>query len=281
MKKAMNRSFLISVIVFAGFASGWVLSSFAGDPPHSSSAPYYVSCNKCHTLHNAKGVSLTTEAENYNLCISCHKSGGTASAKPFTDSMLAVSNASGLYQGISHSWKAVMNPTVDEPERYGLRAVSSITDPAIKSMLKTFNNKVTCSVCHGQHSQSKTPWDPYATTQKHFQRINNSYNALCVACHYYRAMTYTRAKGGDSGYPANGTNIFSHPVGEIINSAGYDYAAPLDVNGVSQTGSPRYSGDSDGNKTNNLILDPTSKVRCLSCHRIHYVDSNSLTNDAP
>jgi hypothetical protein len=113
-------------------------------------------------------------------------------------------------------------------------------------------------------------------------RTANEYNEMCEDCHYYRAMSYSDASNEEM---ADGTRIFSHPVNEMLDSMDYNRAAPLDVNGVKQVSMPpmanRFSGDMDGNPTNNAVLDEGKKVRCLSCHSIHYVDSNPATIDDP
>ena len=89
---------------------------------------------------------------------------------------------------------------------------------------------------------------------------------MCEDCHYYRAMSYTGARGDDGS--ANGTKKFSHPVGEVLNSQGYDKKAPLDYDGGVQKTTPRFHVSSDGdttNSTNNVVLDSSTKVRCMSC----------------
>lgn len=153
--------------------------------------------------------------------------------------------------------------------------------------------KLTCSMCHSQHFQARASWDPLSdttysagiTNNRHMMRLNNELSQLCEDCHRTRAMSYTRASGSDASYPADGANVFSHPVAELLNSQGYDYSAPLDANGSAQTNSPsaprRYAGDKDGNPTNNQVLDKDGKIRCMSCHRMHYTDSNQITNDVP
>jgi hypothetical protein len=119
------------------------------------------------------------------------------------------------------------------------------------------------------------------------QRMANDLNQMCEDCHNYRVQAHTRVEGGDGTYPANGTNVFSHPVAEKLNAnaKGYDRTAPLDVNGAAQSGA-RFAtnGAGESNATNNLVLDassPDNMVRCLSCHRLHYTDSNSLTVHQP
>jgi len=39
--------------------------------------------------------------------------------------------------------------------------------------------------------------------------------------------------------------------------------------------------DFDGNPSNDLAFDGSGNVQCLSCHGVHYADSNTLTVDAP
>jgi hypothetical protein len=73
----------------------------------------------------------------------------------------------------------------------------------------------------------------------------------------------------------------SHPIGVTLdaNGQGYDRATPLDGNGLPQNGGA--STDVDGNPTNDLTVDAFGFVQCLSCHGVHYVDSNTLTVDGP
>lgn len=258
--------------------------AFCLDPPHDASKT--VDCLDCHTPHRAPGTAMTSYDTNENLCLSCHVSGGLANNKPFQTSMQAVPRI----VGTSHSWTGVMPSTSSPANQYGLRAPSDLQNEVLKIRLSLFNNRVTCSVCHDQHSQVHPPWDPAAPSYggsgtgsgRHFQRIPNDLNQICEDCHYYRLSTYVRVEGDDPSYPPNGTNVFSHPVGQALkeNTKGYDRSAPLDSNGLLEDGT-RFTGDKDGNPSNNLVVDSTGKIRCLTCHRIHYSDSNSLTLDAP
>lgn len=93
-------------------------------------------------------------------------------------------------------------------------------------------------------------------------------SALCENCHLQRVQTAASVESG-----GDGVKVFSHPVGESLAKA-YDRAptALLDSNGAPQT-------TGDGLLTNDLTLDSTNKVRCLTCHGLHNVDSNSLTED--
>ncbi len=250
------------------------------DPPH------LVNCIDCHTTHVAPGGTLTSYASNENLCLSCHNSGGLASGKPFHTNMQAIPGISGT----SHKWTGTMPQTSSPSNLYGLRAIQDLSSEVLKQRLNNFGGVVTCSVCHDQHSQARQPWDPNAPAYggagtgsgRHFMRIDNEMNQLCEDCHYYKVMNHTRVEGDDPNYPPNGVNVFSHPVGQSLNEnqKNYDRPMPLDANGVPQSGT-RSEVDNDNNPSNNLILDNTQRVRCLTCHRVHYSDSNSLTIDGP
>lgn len=99
-------------------------------------------------------------------------------------------------------------------------------------------------------------------------RIPNANAELCEQCHASRVQTSVSVESG-----GDGIKLFSHPIGESLAHS-YDRAPAsiLDANGALQT-------VGDGLKTNNLNFDTTGKVRCLTCHGVHNVDSNSLTED--
>lgn len=287
--------------------------AMAIDPPHDAGTN--TQCNSCHSLHNAAGASLTKEAENYNLCMGCHSSSGAASSKPFQDSNQATPGTSGN----SHKWTGSMPQTDDPDNPYGLRRIDSLTNTALKAKLGVFGTcsnpsytskttcesnggtwtaKVVCSVCHNIHSQAAATWDPNAPSYggsgtgsgRHFQRAANDLNQLCEDCHYYR----TPASTGTDVRTWNGSRK-SHPIVKIFTSANGETpdvtnqaqfnAAPLEPEAASwtaQTGARYHSnGGTDTNLTNNIIVGSDMKIRCLSCHGIHYTDSDSTTVDQP
>jgi hypothetical protein len=100
-------------------------------------------------------------------------------------------------------------------------------------------------------------------------------DAFCRDCHRNWVMTHDGDLVGGGGVRGWDGNYKSHPVGVGLdaNSKGYDRAAPLDGHGVAQD-----TGD-DGNPTNDLELDQFGNVQCLSCHGVHYTDSNTQTVD--
>lgn len=102
----------------------------------------------------------------------------------------------------------------------------------------------------------------------------NSVDKFCRDCHRDWVMTHGDVETWD-GTPK------SHPVGIGLNAnvQGYDRAQPLDGNGVIQAAGS--SPDVDGNPSNDLKLDSLGNVQCLSCHGVHYADSNTLSVDQP
>jgi hypothetical protein len=97
---------------------------------------------------------------------------------------------------------------------------------------------------------------------------------FCRDCHRSWVMTHTDVQTWDDTYK-------SHPVGVALNanSQGYDRADPLDGDGVAQNSAG--PADVDGNPSNDLRLDQFGNVQCLSCHGVHYADSNTQTPDGP
>jgi hypothetical protein len=121
--------------------------------------------------------------------------------------------------------------------------------------------------------------DGYEIIGRHFQRRPNSANEMCLVCHATWNQNHTDVEG-----PGDGSTVFSHPVGQALNAnaKGYDRSAPLDVNGVAQSGTRFMTGgESPDNVTNNLVMDSNGNIGCLTCHGVHYIDSNSLSIDLP
>jgi len=97
---------------------------------------------------------------------------------------------------------------------------------------------------------------------------NDAGDKFCRDCHRSWVMDHTTIDTWDGGYK-------SHPVGVRLDVAGgsaTNRTLPLEADG---------STGNDGNPSNDLKLDSGGNVQCLSCHAVHYADSNSATEDAP
>ncbi len=120
-------------------------------------------------------------------------------------------------------------------------AVQAPVDPTLARLRE--NGQMMCSTCHNQHSQALAPFDPTASTTpgaagRHFQRLANDTDQICTDCH--AAQNVTSSTGG------------SHPVGVVLPAG--DFKAPTTI-----------------------PLDATNKVRCQSCHKIHYAPVSNGT----
>jgi hypothetical protein len=93
-------------------------------------------------------------------------------------------------------------------------------------------------------------------------------NTFCINCHAAWNMT--------SASTWNGGSVKSHPIGVTIPGTAEDpfHSPPLDADGLAQGSS------TDANETNDLQLF-SNEVECLTCHGIHFVDSNTNTVDGP
>lgn len=149
----MLKPFSIAILVGFLLLSVFNLSG-ASDYPHAT--PEGVECTSCHLSHNSLGGNLTNQTTNPILCKSCHTLTGTASNWPFKDSDQANPGVS----GISHKWTGAMPASSNPTNARGLRASADLKSSEMRTRLSGFNNVVTCSICHDQHSHQNTPWDP-------------------------------------------------------------------------------------------------------------------------
>jgi len=96
---------------------------------------------------------------------------------------------------------------------------------------------------------------------------NASADKFCRDCHRSWVMDHTSIDTYDGNYK-------SHPIGVRLDAVGgsaSNRATPLDGDGSA----------SDANPSNDLKLDGSGNVQCLTCHAVHYADSNTFSEDAP
>ncbi len=149
----------------------------------------------------------------------------------------------------------------------------------------------------------------YITSDRHFMRINNVTANLCVDCHYYRSSASVNGGVNQTDVHTWDGNEKSHPVGKGLgdvgdssqfNSAllegycsGPSSCSSLTMTGCAAAGGCTWTwaqeggtrgemnGGADTNLTNNITVGNDGKVNCLSCHSVHFADSDSSTIDTP
>lgn len=218
--------------------------------------------------------------------------------------------------------------------------------------------KASCSTCHNQHYQTNMSNDPFSPSTydttvpfsdgagRHYQRIPNQQNELCLDCHSARNINTVRTWTGNklshpvgvdfpsvntsthtvpkeytgvdqsdkatSGKATVGSNTtcvtdsnktwFSNELNALyvffISGANNGVSKQITSNGANQvcwaSGAltialgDAYVIDADGNPTNNFRFYDSSagktsfvqgKVYCLTCHGIHWADSDQTTYD--
>ncbi|MBW2665354.1 MAG: 6-bladed beta-propeller [Deltaproteobacteria bacterium] len=200
------------------------------------------------------GGAFTGRIERiYSITISGSGDVGSASFDWVDDAGNAGSSVSGvavpLNDGLTLSFSdGAGSPSFDLGDVWTLfvRTDLRLPDPDVPfetaMAFRVADGKVVCSVCHDQHSQLRTPFDPSAPAYggsgtgwgRHFQRKDNDVNQMCKVCHEVRDV--------------QSADLGSHPVGVVIPSG--DFQTPV-----------------------SLPLDAAGEVECTTCHSPHFSDS--------
>lgn len=173
----LRKRWKLSLLAGACFVSILSLATIALslDPPHDYASESVV-CVSCHNLHAASGMQLTSVAGNPNLCMSCHKAGGSAEGLRFSDIDKAIPGTSGT----SHAW--------------GVPAVHAAYEtrlPTITGMLSRLdsNNNIVCSTCHDQHDNEDSGAYWGRTLRAAIPNTTNTSTAYVVAGGTYTGTT--------------------------------------------------------------------------------------------
>ena len=151
-----------------------------------------------------------------------------------------------LDQGVLVAFLEGTAPSFQVGDRWNLHASPGLLPPTNASMLTHMLNGVaSCSSCHDEHSQEMTPFDaaapaygaPGTGAGRHFMRVNNDHDQMCLECH--ASLNVTNALAG------------SHPVGIRI---------PVDATHKSPTLLP--------------LEITTTNSGCLTCHKLHHSPAN-------
>lgn len=137
------------------------------------------------------------------------------------------------------SWSIKIRPQINYPSTHTELATRMFREEAAPQDLNDVDvstayvlpgstyGKAACSTCHNQHNQSKNPFDPFsptaytsgATEDRHFQRVNNEQNQMCLDCHSHRNIgnDFSDADATNDVRTYSGTKK-SHPVGVTFPS---------------------------------------------------------------
>jgi len=238
---------------------------------------HYFDCKQCHKA----GMAITAMGAN-NVCLECHSTTGT-----FTDSTPApaawydgIPNArynaladqndlfgaasavlgAGSYTGQSHGWGVS-----DVRAAAGAKAPDK-TNPLYAGFYSRYNastGKVTCSRCHNPHGDADLGEGNILANPKLLIRDALNSNApmqpevMCRACH-------VDLDKSDS------LTINTHPM--VTDYAAAQAASPNDL---------RTQAEIDtftGGHSSKVQLS-NGGVGCVSCHGVHYTDSDATTAD--
>lgn len=276
------------------------------DPAHGASMPLdanldatlgrsggQVSCGVCHDVHKGAASNPSPSHQHVSVALGAplaRMSGagtGTVAVTSVGESALAkghvvrivaggpvgvatfqVSNDNGTtwfgWNATTGAWGAGIvtgRPIASD-------GVVALKDPAV---IVTFSGSDAASFVGGTGGDR---WQGFYVSYPSF-RAPNSAGQMCEDCHRSWVQSVARVEGLDPDYPADGVNVFSHPNGPgVMPSRSYDRVQPLEPDGSPQ------GGEGDGIRSNDLALNASGEVRCLTCHSgAHEVDSNGLTED--
>lgn len=229
----------------------WIVSGFllsilgiCGAGEVSAAYVHMFDCKDCHRSglnYAALGVG--------NLCMSCHGEPPTIIKQPvggfaIGDASHAFGHGNGNvadYQ-TSHTWSV----STDTVPAAGAQAPDYTTDREFYTRYGASSGRITCSRCHNPHALEGNP--------QLLVKGAGSGEAMCRACH----VTWAQQTTGNHG-------LLSHP---LVN----DYASAASTN-------PSKYRTVPVNDRRGEIQLVGGGVACTSCHGMHFVDSNSDTDD--
>lgn len=220
-----------------------------------------VSCSTCHSIHEQFGDPWRDDSAPVSF-----STGGTTTTLTDTAQNWTVNQFVGSY--------LVFNAKFPFANKGLYRQIVSNTSNTL-TVSPAFPTAVATNALY------------FITKNRGFLRVGNNYKnwgkgvySLCDDCHYYRTEN-----SGQTNVRTWTGNKLSHPIGITLTVGSTYNAAPLEpaAAGWTQQSGTRFNqnGAGDNNTTNNMIFDLNNKIRCLTCHNVHYVDSDASTVDGP
>lgn len=258
--------------------------TLTADMGHHLDGGTRLKCTTCHDVHQADGVGGTLHA-SVTLGTNLTVTSGTGTGTLQLTATPAVAKAAGYVIKISGTNQFKLSH--DNGKTYfgwngttwGADSLAGYANgkPFTPGTPVTLDDGITLVTFSAAGTFVSQIWQNFYVS---YPFLRGTGAMMCVTCHRDRNQTWQNVEGtgplaGNGQSITLGTTYLSHPVNQPLgaNGRGYDRTGGiLDANGALQS-------TGDGNTTNDLVVDSSSNVTCLSCHHPHNADSNSMTVD--
>ncbi len=223
-------------------------------------------------LTNSAVKQRVSESGNAVICSACHDEHNQL-ILPWDP--LAITTSRGQIGSATGGTTATLNDsskswTVNQWANATVKITSGPNNGMVRRVLSNTPTQLTFGIPLANAVSATDSY--YLNSGRHFMRILNSTNQLCLDCHFYRNQNDVRTYTGKPlSHPVNKTlaatkdptQFFSVPVEPA--SAGF----------VPQGGTRgELNGGTDTNLKNNIALAQDLGILCLSCHQVHFSPSS-------
>ena len=241
----------------------------ASDPPHDDANG--VNCTDCHDGHGGMGMALNIDADNANVCQSCHVSGGLASALALPDSAQALPGTSGT----SHRFDSGPAGHAEADAGNASTGVVDVTGAYTGRDARTWTLTITASGDVGAATFSWTASDGSSGADTTAASValsdgvsatfaDGSASPSFVAGDAWTLYARPDIAAPDTGTTAGAALAAAMVDGKVVCSTCHDQhsqaASPADP------AAPAYGGTGTGEGRHFQRVDNDADQMCLSCH---------------
>jgi len=201
-------------------------------------------CSACHDQHYQLNLPWDPFSNSASRGLSGKSTGGTVSTLDDT----------------SRAW------TVNQWANLSVKMMSGANSGLERKVLSNTATRLTLGSNFPNPVSANDSY--YLDSNRHFMRIANTADQLCLDCHYYRNQTSVTTYTGTP---------LSHPVNKTLSAVkdpDQFFTMPLEPQSAAfapQTGARgEFNGGTDTNLKNNIVLASDLSILCLSCHEMHY-----------